>query len=43
MAKTEDIRRDDILRRMLNTPHTPHVKKKTSKKKAARKAAAKKP
>ena len=33
----DDKRRDEILKRMLNTPHKPHVEKPNPKKKAAKK------
>jgi hypothetical protein len=42
MNQSTDKRRDEILRRMLNTPHKPHVTKKAVKKKAPRKRSAKK-
>jgi hypothetical protein len=32
-------REDDVLRRMLNTPHKPHVAKKPAKRKKAKKPA----
>jgi hypothetical protein len=38
---TEDVRRDEILKRMLNTPHKPHVEKPKPKKKATKKKPAK--
>jgi hypothetical protein len=42
MAKTpEDQKRDEILKRMLNTPHKPHVEKPKPKKRAAKKKRAK--
>jgi hypothetical protein len=33
----DDKRRDEILKRMLNTPHKPHLQKSKPKKKAAKK------